>query len=209
MDRPLAYLFDKVYEWSLDTTDPVGASDDKLTRFPRFLYLPFIGIRINLAWYDELSELTGIKEEEEEGLVQVPAAKQLPASINSYNNELDSIRVIADTVDALIANATRLESYKIVVFEEKVCINRCRTKYPLRIDEEDFQFCSRQCSQIRKDLDDLNRSKLEKSRIDAINCLSEHSLESGDGNEAEFYKCLDIFTKNLFVSAGLDRTSET
>lgn len=196
MDRPFAYMFDKYYEWCLNTTNPKGENFENLTHFPIFVHMPF-GMKWNLNWYSELAEKTGLGTDEE--IMQVSKAKHVPASYSTYNNEYDNIRVISDGAVILPQNLSRVENYKDLVYREATCLDYCKTKPKDDDFREEFNTCEKLCVQPRSLLHEDVNAQMENWRTQAVNCLAKHSLDSGDGDEGKFNSCLQTYADQLIT----------
>ena len=194
MDVPFSAFCYAIYDWRLNKSDPPQRTEEDWIYIPNRIDKVGGYVR-NMIWYYRIAKRSGVPLEKE--FMTVKDEKRIPPSYNNYRSSLNDVRRIEEALVAYDVNLPKTENYKELAEAEERCIDNC-THYP-SYDEfkEHRRRCFEGCRQPRIFLVRDTTSSIENLKSQAINCMSRHSVASGNGDEAQFEKCVADFADQL------------
>jgi hypothetical protein len=183
-DLPLKFVYDRLYESWINYHK---TSDGKYAA--RFARIPLFGIPWNMRWYKAVNSLVTLPDEN--AFLEVSdTAKHIPASSNVYQTELDNLRILTQAISHAEINMERSDVYKSMQSYEENCALNCSSYVREFDDTTRFELCNRVCKQplvtMKRDTDRM----ITEWRDSALNCMSKHSVATGDRDEGAFDQCI-------------------
>lgn len=196
MERPWSKLFWWDYTRGLDNQFPAE------TKYLDLEYLPtgwtwwFGGFSWNFNWYKSLVSHVHFPNPQE--LMQVEERRDLPASFNFIDaSGLESVRRINLGLRALSANVPKVRTYKEMEIIEDKCMELCASANRIMNQSDIEGICGTTCLAGRRQADIDLKGEVRKWKETALICMRAHSLSQGDGNQAEFEKCSQVFADEV------------
>lgn len=194
MDVPFSALLFLIYDYELEKTNPKESMIGGWQYLPKFRNIPG-GYYMTYLWYNNLA--SRIKIPNLLDVQGIPESKAIPASFNNSAPELEKLRVIDAAAHVLNHNLKNSNGTKEFVIEEEKCLIYCTTLPKTGLFIEEFRKCKENCKDpkkaLKKDLEDL----LQNWRNDVVDCLGNHAVDGGDGDEQGYERCLDSYSDNL------------
>ena len=81
MDYPFARIFDRIYDYFLNKSDPVGAAEEGLEYQ---LSSSFLLRNFHLRLYSKIAEKTGLTGEDD--LIEIKSKKSIPARLSTQES---------------------------------------------------------------------------------------------------------------------------
>ena len=208
MEMPWSKLFWWDYTRGLDNQFPAE------TRYLDLEYLPtgwtwwFGGFSWNFNWYKSLVNHVHFPDPDQ--LVQVEDRKDLPASFNFIDcSGLESVRRINVGLRALAANVPKVRVYKEMAVIEDKCLELCASANRIMNQGEIEMVCGSTCFLGRMQAEQDLKGEMRRWKETAVDCMKKHSVAHGDGNQAEFDQCSQVYADEVVGHATNEESLNT
>jgi hypothetical protein len=196
MELPFKKFYDLLYERQLT---PQRQQETGVEYFPRFGTWS-LGMLWNMLWYADLVRKARVVEFEYAAHTR---SRQLPASHNHLSSEeSEALAKVSSGLRLLNLNLKRIPSYRQVLRREQQCLDLCSISQTGPVDSINvancITFCQKPIAMLRNDV----TSQVEAWRNQALTCMSEHGVASGDKNAAAFDQCISTYADSLIKHVG-------
>lgn len=199
MEIPFRKFYDAFYMHSLKKENPPEKLKYGVEYFPAFGSWS-LGKLWNMLWYTDM--IKKVKDFDSDYAVE-ERVRELPASHNNLTcHESEDLYKVTAGLRLLSLNLKRLPSYREVLRREKKCLELCSISEMNLTDSINITNCTAFCQKPITMLANDVESQVETWRNQALNCMSQHSVITGDKDAAAFDKCVSNYASTLIKHVG-------